>query len=1292
MQLKPQEQFAVVRQLSDPFDSGTYYVQAKIRNAHDDTLLATLNLSDKGGQRFRSDWQVPADTSGEGFYIDIETIVYTDSGYSTVSDVYGRENAVYLVQDRATPPFGAGGGPDIDYKRLGNIVRGILKEQEPVKVPRPQKVDLTGTEERILGAVNDVLSAVQGIEVPNHTEAIQRLAQASVDAKNAILGAIDAKPVTEKTDVGPLIEAVRKEGNTIREALAKLFEPISKASATMESVAGKVAESVNGMIQKINKVPFLTIAKPEDMEAEPIPEIEASEPGPVAPPRRRRIPTATRGFVSIALIALIGAAALAGTVVGTIFYTHPQGADTSAPLGDTVSTLPQFTSTTSPSSAITQRTFGKAIKITGLTTGQCLTLNGSGILTTTACGSGGGSGGLASSTPWTAGFVTYVKDNGTLAATATTTLSGNSQVALSNPVSVIGGSASVLSIVADSIGDTQLAFNTGQNLTTASSPTFAGLTLSSPLTVGNGGTGATSLNDLITLGTHTLGNYVATLSSSGSITVSGSGSETAAVTANLNMGNANIWTALQTFTNASTTGYHSFGTASSTNWTGGGLTDCDADNQTVSYDATTQKFGCGDDDTGGGGSSAYEIATTSDIAASQVAYFTQTGGRTTLGSVATGTVSAGTGISLDNTRYVLGGSLQITNSGVTSNVAGDGISVSGATGAVTISNSGKYNISTSSLGISQLVYVSGTSPTSLTSVATGTVSSANTALSVTANRYVVGGALTLTVSTTTTNMFTGTPGQVLAYTGTGWTGVATTTFGTGLTFSGGNVTVNTSQNIATLSNLTGNGAIITSGGVGTLGIYAGTSCTNQFVRSLNGSIAATCATVGAADVSLANLTATDSTLTFSGTYNGSVARTIGLNLSNPNTWSALQIFGNASSTLFSTTYASSTSWFGGGLTSCSNGTTDKVLYNSATGRFSCGTDQGGAGGTPGGSGTELQYRSGASTFGAIADSAYNTAGYLGIGSTTPWALLSVASSTWSSYTRPLFAVATSSFETGQLFTVMATTSNGGTIRRPDLFSGVRVVIGTLRNTLQRLFVNGDFASSWLNYFCDEFNLPVSIIADTNNICGGLDFDEATNATLANAAGLTVDFDTIPARISVASGTTNDGGTLSHGGVIPANFGTTTPRMEVLLSAPEAVSTTTEYNVGFGTAGTNGNAANFSTWGCFFSASTTQNWMAVANNSGTMTIVNTGISTSTSYQRLRVEIAESSCKFFAATSYNSGLTQVANITTNVPTQNVGLTPAFVQVRRITGGTAILPAISIASFRFWKALPHQLLQLQ
>ncbi len=52
------------------------------------------------------------------------------------------------------------------------------------------------------------------------------------------------------------------------------------------------------------------------------------------------------------------------------------------------------------------------------------------------------------------------------------------------------------------------------------------------LAVGNGGTGATTLNNLITLGTHTTGNYAATVANAtnGGTTVSNSGSESAAIT------------------------------------------------------------------------------------------------------------------------------------------------------------------------------------------------------------------------------------------------------------------------------------------------------------------------------------------------------------------------------------------------------------------------------------------------------------------------------------------------------------------------------------------------------------------------------------------------------------------------------------------------------------------------------------------------------------------------------------------------------------------------------------------
>lgn len=163
-------------------------------------------------------------------------------------------------------------------------------------------------------------------------------------------------------------------------------------------------------------------------------------------------------------------------------------------------------------------------------------------------------GGLASSSAIAAPQVLYATGVNTFASAATTSLSGNSQIALSQPVSVIGGSASVASIVADSIGDTQLAFNTGQNLTTASAVTFATV---------DTGQGANELFD---------------------------------------MDQNVLTTSAVTFANASTTLF-STGYASSTVWRGGGLTtDCDnATTAKLLWDSTLGQFSCGTDQNSGGG-------------------------------------------------------------------------------------------------------------------------------------------------------------------------------------------------------------------------------------------------------------------------------------------------------------------------------------------------------------------------------------------------------------------------------------------------------------------------------------------------------------------------------------------------------------------------------------------------------------------------------------------------------------------------------------------------------------------
>jgi len=212
--------------------------------------------------------------------------------------------------------------------------------------------------------------------------------------------------------------------------------------------------------------------------------------------------------------------------------------------------------------------------------------------------------------------------------------------------------------------------------------------------------------DAVALGTDTTGNYLATLSSSGSLTVGNSGSESAAATVNLNLANANDWTALQTFLNASSTLFSAY-----TAYFGG--------TATTSIDA-------GGDLTVGGG----------DI---------------TLGSQSI--FSGGDTASLNNVDAI------------------DATTESTIEAAIdTLANL--------------------TSASALATI--GTITSGTWNGSVIGATY--GGTGTSTAAL---------PGHVLAWNGSNWQGYATTTFSSGLTYSGGNVTADLGTSIDLTSEVTG---------------------------------------------------------------------------------------------------------------------------------------------------------------------------------------------------------------------------------------------------------------------------------------------------------------------------------------------------------------------------------------------------------------------------------------------------------------------------------------------------------
>lgn len=420
-------------------------------------------------------------------------------------------------------------------------------------------------------------------------------------------------------------------------------------------------------------------------------------------------------------------------------------------------------------------------------------------------------------------------------------------------------------------------------------------------------------------------------------------------------------------------------------------------------------------DVSGSGASAYDFATTSNIAVPQVAYFTKVAGITTVGSVATGTISsANSALTVTGSRYTLGGAsvFTIATTGTNMFTGTPGQILSWGTGT------GWTGVATSTF-TSPLVYTGATNavtcPTCLVGNQTITLSGAVTGSGATAITTAFGtmaqgvlanpaSAATIPTPVATSTLYLGTGGQLLGFSGGQIIGISTTTAGTGLTYnagSPGNFSVNTSQNIATLSNLTTNGIVYTSGAAGTLNVAAFSANTIPYVNGAGTALIYT----ATSSLNLAALTATDSTLTFSGSYNGNTARTVGLNLTNANTWTALQQFSLSTSTQLSALRA----YFGATATTTIDTAGNVVIPSTATltntGKTdgcatwatgvlnSTGTACGGSGSTPGGSDTQLQFNDG-STFGGASATAYDkNYGALGLGTTTPKWMLTLSSST-----------------------------------------------------------------------------------------------------------------------------------------------------------------------------------------------------------------------------------------------------------------------------------------------------------
>ena len=241
--LHPQNSFTVVRQIANHTDTATYYVRAVIRNAYTDAIIETLDLTDRGSQRFSKNWQVPADPSGQGFYISIVTSVYADSGYTTKSENYGDEENTYLVQDRLTGMHRGGGG-GVDAYTIRRIV-----QEELEKLPKPQPFPTIPTPPQMPPMrFDEVLAAIRAI--PKATAAEHKPVDLTpvLSAVEATRKAVEAKEVTPPTDLTPVLERLKddkEETVSKHETVRTVVEKIDKQ--TPELIKKAIREEFAGM-------------------------------------------------------------------------------------------------------------------------------------------------------------------------------------------------------------------------------------------------------------------------------------------------------------------------------------------------------------------------------------------------------------------------------------------------------------------------------------------------------------------------------------------------------------------------------------------------------------------------------------------------------------------------------------------------------------------------------------------------------------------------------------------------------------------------------------------------------------------------------------------------------------------------------------------------------------------------------------------------------------------------------------------------------------------------------------
>lgn len=203
---------------------------------------------------------MPADTSGNGFWIGIVTEVYTDASYTTRATSYLDEFETYLVFDRRNPLTlgGNGGGADVDYKKIDKIV---AKHTSAIEIPEQKEVDLSP----VFKAILEVKQLIASIKMPTfeQKETDLSLVYQGLDTIQELVLAIEM-PEIPKLDLSPVIEKLEERSEDFKNHVTASHENIGKITS---DAIGKLSSNENETIQNIrNLVNDLPVKQKEEVK------------------------------------------------------------------------------------------------------------------------------------------------------------------------------------------------------------------------------------------------------------------------------------------------------------------------------------------------------------------------------------------------------------------------------------------------------------------------------------------------------------------------------------------------------------------------------------------------------------------------------------------------------------------------------------------------------------------------------------------------------------------------------------------------------------------------------------------------------------------------------------------------------------------------------------------------------------------------------------------------------------------------------------------------------------------